>query len=285
MSHRYRRFSILSRLLILLLLWMGLTTAAAPAALANASISSFWTAPAPTNPWAEDISAADIFTSPDEQSYQFRPFPSQDGIGKIYMGREIAQVMGHQGAGWLERPNRATTERPHKFIEALGIKPTDVIADIGAGTGFISFRLAALVPEGKVLAVDVQPEMLDIVEKTKARRQIPNVETTLGTQQSPNLAPESIDLAVMVDAYHEFAFPREMMEEIITALKPDGRVVLVEYKAENPLIFIKELHKMSQKQVRKEMQAVGLHWQGNKQVLPQQHVMIFGKAQPVFGMG
>ncbi len=203
--------------------------------------------------------------------------PSSDGIGKIYMGREISQVMGHQGAGWLERPSRLTSERPQQVIPALHLEPTDVVADIGAGTGYISFRLAPLLPEGKVLAVDVQPEMLAIIERVQQRRQITNVETVFGTENNPNLADESVDIALMVDAYHEFAYPREMMEAITQALKPGGRVVLVEYKAENPFIFIKPHHKMSVRQVRKEMQAVGLTWQGNQEVLPQQHVLTFVK--------
>ncbi len=209
--------------------------------------------------------------------YQSRALPSSDGIGKVYMGREISKVMGHQGAGWLERPSRATSERPQRFIPALNLKSTDVVADIGAGTGYISFRLAPFLINGKVLAVDVQPEMLEILENAKQRREINNVKAILGTEQDPNLADESVDLALMVDAYHEFAYPHEMMEAITKALKPGGRVVLVEYKAENPLIFIKQHHKMSVRQARKEMQAVGLTWQGNQNVLPQQHVLIFNK--------
>jgi precorrin-6B methylase 2 len=209
--------------------------------------------------------------------YQAQRRPSSDGIGKIYMGREISQMMGHQGAGWLERPSRSTSERPQQFIPALHLNPTDIVADIGAGTGYISFRLAPLLPKGKVLAVDVQPEMLDILERAQQRQQITNVQTILGTGKDPHLAAGSIDLVLMVDAYHEFAYPREMMEALTKALKPSGRVVLVEYKAENPLIFIKPHHKMSVKQIRKEMQAVGLTWQVNQSVLPQQHVLTFQK--------
>lgn len=208
--------------------------------------------------------------------YQSRS-ASADGIGKVYMGREISQVMGHLGAGWLERPSRSTSEHPQRFIPALDLQPTDVVADIGAGTGYISFRLAPFLSEGQVLAVDVQPEMLNILERTKQRRHITNVETVLGTQQDPGLKAASIDLALMVDAYHEFAYPREMMDAIVQALKPEGRVVLVEYKAENPLIFINRHHKMSVRQVHKEMQAVGLTLQENQKVLPQQHVLMFSK--------
>jgi predicted methyltransferase len=128
-----------------------------------------------------------------------------------------------------------------------------------------------------VFAVDIQPEMLDIIEFFKQEKQISNVEPVLATLTSPNLAPESVDLAVMVDAYHEFEYPYEMMQGIFKALKPGGRVALVEYRGENPFIMIKGLHKMTQKQVKKEMQALGLTWQETKNLLPQQHLMLFTK--------
>jgi len=209
--------------------------------------------------------------------YQQRVIHSPDGIGKFYMGREIAQVMGHTAALWLERPNRAAEEQPNQVVNALGLKPTDVVADIGAGTGYFSFRLAPLVPQGKVLAVDIQPEMLNIINFLKEEKNITNVEPVLGSVTDPNLPTSSVDLALMVDAYHEFSYPREIMEAIVRALKPGGRVVLVEYRGENPFIPIKALHKMTQKQVRKEMQAVGLQWLETKNFLPQQHLMVFQK--------
>lgn len=209
--------------------------------------------------------------------YQSRTIHSPDGIGKFYMGREIAKVMGHTGAGWLERPSRATEEQPQQAINALNLKPTDVVADIGAGTGYMSFRIGSLVPKGKVLAVDIQPEMLDIIESIKRERHITNVELVLASVTDPHLPPNSIDLAVMVDTYHEFSHPREMMEALVRALKPHGRVVLVEYKGENPFVLIKPLHKMTSSQVRKEMQAVGLQWRETKSFLPTQHLMIFEK--------
>ncbi len=223
---------------------------------------------------AQSVSAA----TPSNTVYQERVFHSHSGIGKFYMGREIAKVMGHQEALWLERPNRAIQEQPNQVVNALALKPTDVVADIGAGTGYFSFRITPLVPKGKVLAVDLQPEMLDIIEFLKKENNITNVEPILGSLTDPDL-PTSVDLALMVDAYHEFSYPREMMQAIVRALKPDGRVVLVEYRGENPFIAIKALHKMSQKQVRQEMQAVGLQWLETKNFLPQQHVMVFGKQQ------
>jgi len=193
------------------------------------------------------------------------------------MGREIAQVMGHTGAGWLERPSRATQEQPQKLIQALALKPTDVVADIGAGTGYISFQISPVVAQGKVLSVEVQPEMIDRIETTKRQRNITNVEPVLGSITNPRLPAASVDLALMVDAYHEFSHPKEMMEGVVKALKPGGQVALVEYRRENPLVLIKTLHKMTQQQARKEMQVVGLVWRETKDLLPQQHLMLFEK--------
>ncbi|MGA7932683.1 MAG: class I SAM-dependent methyltransferase [Kovacikia sp.] len=212
-----------------------------------------------------------------EPIYQERVVHSPDGIGKFYQGREIAQVMGHLGAAWLERPTREFEEQPQELINALNLKPTDVVADIGAGTGYFSFRISPFVPQGKVLAIDIQPEMLEILDSINQENRLSNVEMVLGTETNPNLKPSSINLALIVDAYHEFEYPREMMQAIVQALKPDGRVVLVEYRGENPFVPIKALHKMTQKQVCKEMAVVGLSLQESKNLLPQQHVMVFGK--------
>jgi SAM-dependent methyltransferase len=212
-------------------------------------------------------------------TYQQKLIHNPDGIGKFYQGREIAKIMGHTGALWLERPSRELEEQPSKVVSALNLKPKDVVADIGAGTGYLSFRIAPLIPKGKVFAVDIQPEMLDIIEFLKQENDITNVEPVLATATNPNLPSESVDLAIMVDAYHEFEYPLEVMQGIVSALKPGGRVVLVEYRGENPFIMIKGLHKMSQKQVQKEMQAVGLLWRETKNLLPQQHLMVFEKRQ------
>ena len=209
--------------------------------------------------------------------YSYRQ-PSFDGTGKVYMGREIAQVMGHQGADWLERPDRATEEQPQKMLVALKLKSTDVVADIGAGTGYISQLLARQVPEGKVLAVDVQPEMVELLKQRINKSKIANIQPQLGSEQSPELPPASIDLAIMVDAYHEFSYPREMMTGIVSALKPGGRVVLAEYRGEDPKVFIKPHHKTTQKQIQREMSAVGLKLLKNDRVLPQQHLFFFGKS-------
>ncbi len=209
--------------------------------------------------------------------YEERVVHSADGIGKFYMGREIAKVMGHTEALWLERPSREVTEQPQQVIDALDLKLTDVVADIGAGTGYFSFRISPNVPQGKVLAVDIQPEMIDIMNFLKKENNITNVEPILGSVTNSNLPDDTVDLALMVDAYHEFEYPREVMEGVVRSLKPGGRVVLVEYRRENPLIPIKALHKMSQNQARKEMKAVGLRWRETKNFLPQQHLMVFEK--------
>jgi ubiquinone/menaquinone biosynthesis C-methylase UbiE len=212
----------------------------------------------------------------DSSVYAYRR-PSADGIGKVYMGREIAEVMGHQGAAWLERSDRRTEEQPQKLIDALELNPTDTVAEIGAGTGYISFQMASRLPQGKVLAVDIQPEMIEILKTRIKEKNASNVKPILSTEQNPNLPPNSIDLAIMVDAYHEFNYPREMMTAIAQALKPKGRVALVEYRAEDPRVSIKPHHKMSQAQVRKEMAAAGLTWKETQSVLPQQHLMIFSR--------
>jgi ubiquinone/menaquinone biosynthesis C-methylase UbiE len=215
--------------------------------------------------------------SAETETYQERSLHHPDGIGKFYMGREIAQVMGHQGAAWLERSSRGIEEQPQMAIDALDLQPDSVVADIGAGTGYFSFRISPQVPQGKVWAVDVQPEMIDILNFLIEENQVTNVEPILGSETNPNLPEAAIDLALMVDAYHEFAYPREMMTAVVKALKPGGRAVLLEYRGENPLIPIKGLHKMTQRQVKKEMQAVGLTWQETQDLLPQQHLMIFRK--------
>lgn len=217
-----------------------------------------------------------IGSSTGDVHYQYKA-PSSDGIGKVYLGREIAQVMGHEGAYWLERPNRMMEEHPEAAIAALNLQPTDVVADIGAGTGYFSFRIADQVPEGRVVAVDLQPEMLALMQQVIDQESISNVDLVQGASDSPHLPSESIDWALMVDAYHEFDQPYEMMQGIVKALKPGGHVALLEYRAENPLVLIKRLHKMSQTQVKTEMAAVGLTWVRTDDRLPQQHLMVFEK--------
>ncbi len=202
---------------------------------------------------------------------------SRYGTGKVYMGREISQVMGHLGAAWLERPERERIELPERVVDSLRLAPDDVVADIGAGTGYFAFRLAERVPEGGVYAVDIQPEMLDIIDARAEAEGFDNVEAVQGQIDDPNLPEESVDVALIVDAYHEFSHPREMMEGLVRALRPGGRVVLIEYRGEDPSVPIKPLHKMTEAQVRRELGAVGLRWQRTGDFLPSQHFLVFEK--------
>jgi len=203
---------------------------------------------------------------------------SADGIGKRYMGREIAAVMGWQGAAWLEREEREREERTDLLVKALDLKPGMVVADIGAGTGYISRRIAlAVAPSGKVLAVDVQPEMVEMLQALAQQERLTNIQPLLGAESDVKLAPDSVDLAIMVDVYHELAFPYEVLASIVRALKPGGRVVFVEYREEDPRVPIKPLHKMSEAQVRREAEVQSLIWERTVNALPWQHMVIFRK--------
>lgn len=204
--------------------------------------------------------------------------PSADGIGKRYLDREIAQVMGWQGAQWLERQEREKEERTDLLLDALELKPGMVVADIGAGTGYLSRRMARLVsPSGRVLAVDVQPEMVTLLRKAAEAEGVRNITPSLGIESDARLAPESVDLAIMVDVYHELSAPYEMLRSVVQSLAPGGRVVFVEYKAEDPAIRIKPLHKMTERQIRREAEVLPLQWVRTDARLPWQHVVIFRK--------
>jgi len=203
--------------------------------------------------------------------------PNRDGIGKIYMGREISHVMGHQGADWLERPGRQREERTDLLIERLPLQADSVVADIGAGTGYFSFAVAQRVPEGSVLAVDIQPKMLAIVDEKKRANGVTNVQPVQGSITDPGLPSGAVDLIFIVDAYHEFSHPREMGEAMFAALKPGGKIVLIEYRTEDESVRIKRLHKMSEVQASKEMHALGFRWVETGEFLPQQHFLVFEK--------
>jgi SAM-dependent methyltransferase len=210
--------------------------------------------------------------------YEFRAEHDPDGIGKFYFGREIARVMGHQAADWLERPERQAEERPDLLFSTLDIRPGAVVADIGAGTGYHTRQLARLVGEtGVVYAVDIQQEMLDALTNKLFALNIRNVRPILGTATHPKLPRDSLDLILMVDVYHEFEHPYEMVEAMVSALKPGGRLVLVEFRAEDPKVPIKRVHKMSEAQVRKEMAAHPLEWIETISILPRQHIVVFRK--------
>ena len=217
-----------------------------------------------------------------DDRYTFRRDHDPHGIGKFYMGREIAHVMGFPGARWLERDDREKEERLTLLIKSLKLKPGMVIADIGAGSGVISMLMAREIePEGKVLAVDIQQEMLDRLKKRCDEAGVKNVVPVKGSEKSPNLKPGSVDLIIMVDVYHEFAFPYEMTQELAKALKPGGRIAWVEYRLEDPTVPILLVHKMTEKQVKLEASQpeFGMKYLETIGVLPRQHIVVFQKTE------
>ena len=203
---------------------------------------------------------------------------SPDGIGKFYQGREIAAVMGFEGVPWLERSSRASEERPDLLVEELHLQPGMTVADIGAGSGYLSRRIAPIVGPGRVFAVDVQPQMVALLTELSRKPEYKNLVPNQGGTDDVQLAPASVDLAVMVDVYHELAYPYEVMRSLVRALKPGGRVVLVEYRGEDPAVPIKALHKMNEAQVRREMSVLPLTWERTSERLPMQHIVVFRKS-------
>lgn len=188
--------------------------------------------------------------------------------------------MSADGAGWLTRPERETEEQPDKALAAIGIARGSTVADIGAGSGYMTWRLAALVgPRGKVYANDIQPRMLDLLRKNIERRHLGNVETVLGAPDDPRL-PGPIDLALLVDVYHEFSEPQKMLEHLRDSLRPKGRLVLVEYRAEDPSVPIRPEHKMTVEQVKREVEPEGYRLDKVLETLPRQHILIFREAEP-----
>ena len=216
--------------------------------------------------------------APPAPAYEQRATHDPNGIGKFYMGREIAQVMGPGGILWLERPEREVEEQPQRVIDALAIQPGQTVVDLGAGSGYYSFRIASLVgAAGKIIAVDIEPTMLRVIQQRAERERVSNLSAVQSTACDPNLPPGSVDLLFMVDVYHELACPYEMMQKVRTALKPGGRVALIEFRKEDPKVTIKEVHKMSEAQIIREMKAVGLRHVKTVETLPIQHLVIFRK--------
>ena len=198
-----------------------------------------------------------------------------NGIGKWYMGREIAYVMGYQGIGWLERTEREEEEKTTKLLSNMTIDATDVIADIGAGSGYHVFKMSQMAHKGLVYAVDIQPEMLVAMAYKIDADDVKNVETIQGGEQSDNLPENSIDKVLMVDVYHEFNYPAEMLASIKKALNPSGKIFLIEYRGEDADVPIKSIHKMTEQQAVKEFEAAGFVLETNIGNLPWQHCMIF----------
>ena len=223
------------------------------------------------------LSVTESSIAAEHPGYVEAPERRTTGIGKFYMGREISFVMGHQAAAWLNRPGRIQEEMPDEVVANMSLNPNDVVADIGAGSGYFSFCIAKLVPDGKVFAVDIQPEMLQLIEGQKTQDGVNNIEGVLGEIDNPNLPPNSIDAAIMVDAYHEFSHPFEMIDGLYNALRPGGRIFLLEYRGEDASVPIRPLHKMTEEQVVREMSVFGLDWTDTLDFLPWQHMMIFTK--------
>ena len=200
-----------------------------------------------------------------------------NGIGKWYLGREIAYVMGYEGINWLERSSREKEENTSKLIKNMNIKTTDVIADIGAGSGYQVFKMAPLNYKGAVYALDIQPEMLNAILKNPKFEKYTNIELVQGDEKSVNLPENTFDKVLMVDVYHEFSYPKEMILSIKKALKSDGKIYLIEYRMEDTSVPIKTIHKMSEKQAIKELEAAGFQLDKNIGNLPWQHCMVFSK--------
>ena len=200
-----------------------------------------------------------------------------DGKGKYYKGREIAQVMSFEGADWLERSSRPQEENTDLAVSKLPVTKNSVVADIGAGTGYYTFRIAAKVPQGKIYAVEIQNDAIKYLQDKSKKLQHNNVVVVKGGEQSPNLPENTIDLAMMVDVYHELYYPHEMLQAIRRSLKPNGKLLLLEYRAEDPKVPIKALHKMSVVQVEKELSANGFHLVQDGEFLRIQHFLVFEK--------
>lgn len=215
-------------------------------------------------------------TQNTEKRYTYKT-GSINGIGEWYMGREIAHVMGFQGMEWLERPEREKEENTPLLLKNMEIQPEDNIADIGAGSGYHVFKMAQRAPSGTIYAVDIQQEMLEEIDRKKEIRQIQNIKTVQGTEKSVNLPEKSVDKILMVDVYHEFNHPVEMLASMREALREKGQIFLIEYRGEDKEIPIKEIHKMTEEQAVKEFEANGFKLKQNIDNLPWQHCLVFEK--------
>jgi FkbM family methyltransferase len=200
-----------------------------------------------------------------------------NGIKKWYMGRQIAHVMSHYGIDWLERQEREMEENTSQLLKNLAIKPGMIIADIGAGSGYHSTLMSKMVGKGKVYAVDVEPEMIAYLNDRIKLEGSKNIVPVLSTEQSVSLPENAIDMMLLVDVYHEFSFPYEMALSMLNALKPGGKLVLVEFRSEDAMVPIKTIHKMSEAQAVRELKAAGFIFEKNISNLPWQHCLVFSK--------
>ena len=211
-----------------------------------------------------------------EDPYSYKE-GDRDGIGKWYMGREIARVMGFQGIRWLERPEREKEENTTTLLQNMDIQSGDTIADIGAGSGYHVFKMAKMANKGLIYAVDIQDEMLTAIQKKMESLGSQNISTVKGDEQIVNLANNSVDKVLLVDVYHEFNFPAEMIASVNNVLRKNGKLYLIEYRGEDDDVPIKLLHKMTEKQAVKEMSKAGFKLERNIDNLPWQHCMVFVK--------
>lgn len=211
-----------------------------------------------------------------QEVYEYRP-GSPDGTGKWYMGREIAQTMHAAHAAWLDRPEREREERPARMLERMALQPGEVVADIGCGTGYHSLRMARQVPGGRVYGVDIQAAMLDSLFARSLAQGLDNVEPVLGTEQNASLPIGQVDKVLLVDVYHEFLYPKEMMASIVAAMRPGAQLYLVEFRGEDAQVPIKDEHRMTKAQCILELEAAGLQWERGWNGLPWQHFLVFRK--------
>ncbi|HMI02681.1 MAG TPA: class I SAM-dependent methyltransferase [Pedobacter sp.] len=222
------------------------------------------------------LKTSSAFAQKKDSVYTYKT-PSANGTGKVYMGREIAGIMSFDGMAWLERNSRSKEENTDLAISRLPVSKNGVVADIGAGSGFYTFRIAPKVSGGKVYAVEIQDDAVAYLKNKATELKTDNVTVIKGAEKSPNLPDGSIDLAIMVDVYHELLYPKEFLQAIKRALKSKGKLLLLEYKQEDPAVAIKPEHKMSVSQVEKELTANGFHLVQNGQFMPIQHFLVFEK--------
>ena len=225
---------------------------------------------------AEQDTTADSAPVGNDSAYTFGP-ASPGGTGKFYMGREIPEINGPPDAAWLDRTSREAEEHTEKVAANLDLKPDDVVADIGAGTGFFTFRINPLVPDGIVYAEDIDPDMIKVIDRRKANRHADNVTTVLGTITDPKLPKSSVDLVLLVETYHAFTYPKEMMQAIRTSMKPGARLVIIEHRKSSPPS--NPLEAIPKAQLVAEMEAAGFTLIADKDVLPVQNFLVFRKPE------